>query len=260
MELGLGLKTCFSLETENPIFVNFRLSSAEAEEIQRSLPPGFTLQKLRFFESDPIPEYWMSYNLYWVRYPKPRLQAIRKVRCEINTFVADAAGNKGVYVFCGSPYVSQEMGTGLLGWICDQAEQIVMFLYGCGKLVPLNYQLSNEVLKVSLKTDNHLLSLHYSFKYEGEIGRQRLSPEYLVYNDISFFGHGKTFDLVNVNSAFVRAEFDSLDDWSLGYWKVQTPFFQRAPDGIYFHRGEIKYLVNSLNRVTTLRQKIIHSI
>src|SRR4051812_37198116 len=89
MELGLGLRTCFSLETKDPIFVNFRLSPAEADRVRKSLPAGFKLCPIRFGQSDSEAHYWISYNLYELKYPKPELQHIRKARCEINTFVED---------------------------------------------------------------------------------------------------------------------------------------------------------------------------
>ena len=107
MELGLGLKTYFSLETKDPIFINFKLIAEEARAVQKHLPPGFKLQKIRFTERDLSAEYWISYNLYYIKYPKKELAGIRRVRCEINTFVRDASGRKGVLVFCGSPLVSR---------------------------------------------------------------------------------------------------------------------------------------------------------
>ncbi|MFM8315789.1 MAG: hypothetical protein ACKOA8_16030, partial [Deltaproteobacteria bacterium] len=90
MELGLGLRTCFSLETKDPIFVNFKLSPDEIEKVKKSLPMGFVLKPIRFCESDEIPEYWISYNFYQLKYPKPELASIKKARLEINTFVEDS--------------------------------------------------------------------------------------------------------------------------------------------------------------------------
>ena len=54
MELGLGLRTCFSLETKDPIFVNFKLSPAEIESVKALLPPGFVLKPIRFTEDEEI--------------------------------------------------------------------------------------------------------------------------------------------------------------------------------------------------------------
>lgn len=240
MELGLGLRTCFSLETKDPIFVNFRLSEAEAEKVRRHLPSGFRLEKIRFCQTDESPEYWISYNLYELKYPKKELQHIHKVRCEINTFVTDPAGRKGVYVFCGSPYVSREERPSFFGMVCDFAERLVVFIYGCGRLTRLKYRLEKESLSIELHEGENRLNLQGTVRG----GEERLSDDYWRFNDISFFNDGKSFDLVNVNSAFFSAKFQEV---SPGDAKVEGPFFHRAPDCIYVHRGEIAYIVNSMN-------------
>src|SRR5258705_9918464 len=138
LELGLGLRTCFSLETKNPIFLNFKLKPEEVKRVQDTLPRGWELQKIRFAQSDEAADYWISYNLYAIKYPKSELQHIKKVRCEINTFVTDPAGRRGVFVFSGSPYVSKQTKFDPVGVVCDMAERLVLFFYGFGKLNRLN--------------------------------------------------------------------------------------------------------------------------
>lgn len=240
MELGLGLRTCFSLETKDPIFLNFRLTPDETDKVRRSLPDGFELARVRFRESDAESAYWVSFNLYEIKYPKKELARIRKVRCEINTFVTDPQGRKGIYVFCGSPYVSKERKPSVLGMICDFAERLVTFIYGCGKLTGLAYELTSKRLLVSLSEGENTLSIDQELE-EGP--PERLSSDYFIYNDISFFNEGRTFDLVNVNSSFVTAEFRRVECGAI----VQSPFFGRVPDEVLFHRGEIAYLVSSMN-------------
>jgi len=247
MEVGLGLRTCFSLETKNPIFINFKLSDVEAEKLKRFLPPHFQLQKIRFAESDETADFWLSYNLYEIQYPKRQLEKIHKVRCEINTFVLDPLGRRGVYVFCGSPYVSREEHKSMTGWICDLAEYLVSFIYGCGKLIRLTYSLTQHVLEVHLKEGGNLIALKHRFDTNTAIC-ERLSNEYWIYNDISLFNEGKTFDLVNVNSAFLYAKFGCIEGDKLEDCQIENAFFRRKPDRVYFHRGSISYLVNSLNR------------
>lgn len=247
MELGLGLKTFFALETKDPIFVNFRLSAEEAAKVQKSLAPGFELQKVRFADGDPAPEYWISYNLYLIKYPKKELAGIRRARCEINTFVRDPKGRKGILVFSGSPLVSKEERPSLIGRVCELAEHAVIFIYGCGKLVPLAYELSKDSLRIEFDVTGNELSM--SLPLKPSEAKTRLSDDYLAFNDISFFNGGKTFDLVNVNSAFSAARFHVLEGAELGQVRHRGPFFQRAPDKVYFHRGDIAYLVDALNRV-----------
>lgn len=242
MELGLGLRTCFSLETKDPIFVNFKLSAEEAARVADSLPPGFQLRKIRFCQSDAMPEYWISYNLYELKYPKPELQNIKKVRCEINTFVEDAQGRKGVFVFCGSPYVSKEKERSLMGIVCDFAERLVVFIYGCGGLTRLSYALTSDRVAIALQEGPNRISLDEPLARATD--EERLSDDYWLYNDISFFNGGKTYDLVNVNSAFFAAKLTPLPSLK-GIF--EGPFFRRAPDAAYYHRGEIAYVVNSLN-------------
>jgi hypothetical protein len=246
MELGLGLKTYFSLETKDPVFVNFKLTDEEAARVRVALPPGFELQKIRFSETDSEPAYWVSYNLYQIKYPKKELQGIRRSRCEINTFVTDAKGRKGIHVFCGSPLVSKETRPSLIGRVCELAERLVIFIYGCGKLVPLVYELSDDKLRIEFDERGNRLRLRQ--KLGPAAAAVRLSDDYWAFNDISFFNEGKTFDLVNVNSAFTSARFESLDGAELGELAVESPFFRRAPDKVYFHRGDIPYLVDALNR------------
>ncbi len=242
MELGLGLRTCFSLETKDPVFVNFKLSAREAEEVRKALPPRFTLDRVRFCDGDESPEYWISYNLYDIKYPKKELQGIKRARCEINTFVRDPAGRKGILVFCGSPYVSKEARPSLMGRICELAERMVIFIYGCGRLIPLIYELSSDVLRIEFEDVSLRLPL------PAETAGVRLSDEYAAYNDISFFNHGKTFDLVNTSSSFPAARFQSVEGAALEGLELRGPFFRRAPDKIYYHRGDIAYLVNALNQ------------
>jgi hypothetical protein len=247
MELGLGLRTCFSLDTRDPIFVNFRLSPAEADAVRAALPAGFQLMKLRFFQDDPAPEYWVSYNLYELKYPKKELAAIRKARCEINTFVQDARGRKGVFVFCGSPYVSKEQTPSPMGAVCDAAEKLVIGIYGCGKLIPLVYRPSDASVEIDFQEGASALSLRLPLN--GGAGREeRLSDDYLAFNDISFFNQGKTHDHVHVNSAFFAARFREVGAGALKDVAAASPFFRRPPDKVYLHRGDIGYLVNALNR------------
>lgn len=245
MELGLGLRTCFSLETRNPIFLNFRLSDEEARAVQASLPKGFTLEKIRFCDGDENAAHWVSYNLYEIAYPKKELSHIRKARCEINTFVRDAAGRPGIYVFSGSPYVSREARFSLIGRICDLAERAVIWIYGCGKLVPLVYDLGEREIRIALEQGPNRLQWKQTLA-DGE-ATERLSDDYHRFNDISFFNEGRTFDLVSVNSAFHRARFCRLD--SVTGCELNGPFFRRAPDFVYFHRGEIAYSVTAMNRL-----------
>lgn len=243
MEMGLGLRTCFTLETRDPIFLNFRLSEEEAVRVRRELPDGFTLEKIRFFEDETSPEYWVSYNLYHLEYPKKELRAIRKVRCEINTLVRGPDGRPGVYVFCDSPYVSREEKFSPLGAICDLAERTVCFIYGCGKLIRLTYR-TTDAVEVELKEGPNRVSFRHAFKSDGE---HALSTDYCRYNDISFFNRGKTYDLVNVNSAFLSARFVCADGTALERAEVTSPFFRRKPDRVGFHRGAIAYSVTSMN-------------
>lgn len=242
MELGLGLKTFFALETTDPIFVNFKLSIEEADAVRKRLPSGFTPQKVRFTDEDPAPEYWVSYNLYLIKYPKPELAHIRRARCEINTFVTDAKGRKGILVFSGSPLVSTDEQPSAIGRICELAERMVIFIYGCGKLVPLKYELGRDKLEIAFEGFSLRQPLIESK------ATTRLSEDYLAFNDISFFNEGKTFDLVNTNSRFTAARFHAIDGSALKDARVEGPFFKRAPDKVYYHRGDIAYLVDALNR------------
>ncbi len=246
MELGLGLRTCFSLETKDPIFVNFKLSPDEIEKVKAVLPDGFKLLPIRFTHLDETPHYWVSYNFYELRYPKPELSAIKKSRLEINTFVEDSLGRKGIFVFCESPFVSKESKKSLIGLICDFAEWLVTQIYGCGKLVPLQYLLSDR-LKVAFSTLTHQVEIDLPTSDSREAEIVKLSSDYCLFNDISFFNQGKTFDYVNVNSSFYKAEFFSVS-LTEGNVLCEGPFFKRKPDHILAHRGEISYLVNSMNR------------
>jgi hypothetical protein len=246
MELGLGMRTCFTLETRNPIFLNFRLDAAEAERVRAALPPGFELQSIHFTRDDDAPAYWVSYNLYEIAYPKKELAAIRKARCEINTFVTDATGRPGVYVFSGSPFVSREEKLTLLGKICDLAERAVIFIYGCGKLTRVRYRLDPTELTVELNAAGNSIAVRQTLS--PGVAEARLSDDYLRFNDISFFNRGRTFDLVNVNSAFLAARFEALPSAATRECRIAGPFVNRAPDRVYFHRGDISYLVESMNR------------
>lgn len=241
MELGLGLKTYFCLETRDPIFLNFRLSAEEIAKVRGALPPGFRLEPIRFSDEHSQPDFWVSFNLYHIRYPKPELAGVRRARCEINTFVTDAQGRKGVYVF--SPLVSKEDRPSAIGRLCELAERTVLWIYGCGKLLPLVYETTGGRVHVAFDEAAHGASANYGMNGTAE---RRLSEEYVAFNDISFFNGGKTFDQVNVDSRFALARFQRLEGDGA---PVRSPFFNRAPDEILFHRGNISYLVDALNPV-----------
>ncbi len=246
MELGLGLRTCFSLETKDPIFLNFRLTDEEAERVRRDLPPGFTLRAVRFVESDETPSYWISYNLYELKYPRKEMSHIKKGRCEINTFVEDATGRPGILVFSGSPYVSREPRLHVWGVICDLAERMVTFIYGCGGLIPLTYRLAPDRLIVNFAEGGNVFRLEQPL--ERADAEARLSTDYWRFNDISFFNGGKTYDVVNVGNSFFAARFESADPARAANFEFRSPYLKnRRPDAIYFHRGEIAYTVTSLN-------------
>ena len=246
MELSLGLRPLLPLETRNPVFVNFRLSEEEQEAVRRTLPAGFQLMPIRFFAGEDAPAFWVSYNLYAIKYPRPELAGVRKARCEINTFVRDAEGREGVFVFCGSPYVSREEGGSFFGKLCDAAEKLVVLLYGCGRLTSLRYELDDDHLAIALEEHENHVAIDVALAPAP--AEKRLSDDYARFNDVSFFNGGRTFDLVNVNSAFSLARFEKIEDERLAALGVRGPFFARSPDGIYIHRGEVSYLVSALHR------------
>jgi hypothetical protein len=245
MELGLGLRTCFSLETRNPIFINFKLSSEEVKKVQESLPSGFSLKPMRFLGSDTQPEYWISYNIYELLYPKPELAEIKKARLEINTFVEDAQGRPGIFVFCGSPFVSKETEATFKGKMCDFAEWLVTKIYGCGRLTSLSFSLTDR-LQVKFERGVHQFNLNVEVPSTDKTEGHALSADYWRYNDISFFNGGRTLDFVNVNNSFYQARFVSVPPQQLTQ-PCAGLFFFRAPDSVLVHRGDISYLVNSLN-------------
>lgn len=246
MELGLGLKPCFLLETKNPIFINFKLSKEEQNLVQSALPSGFRLSPIAFTREDREPHYWLSYNLYEIRYPKKELSHIRKVRCEINTFVTDQMGRTGIYVFCGSPLVSRESRWDPISVIVDLAERLVQWIYSVGKLVPLAFELGENTLSVAYESKEHSMQLSVPLHQSNQLCQ--LSDDYLRFNDISFFNRGKTFDLVNSNSVFALARFESVPSSELLPFKMRGPFFDRNPDQVLFYRGAISYLVSALNK------------
>ncbi len=244
MEFGLGLKTYFCLKTLNPIFINFKLTPEERELLQKKLPPGVKLQPIQFWASDTQAEYYLSYNLYAIEYPKKELQHIQKVRCEINTFVTDPHGRQGIYVFCGSPFVSKEMKLSFIQWIVDIAERVVMWIYRVGELIPFQYELTKNHITIDLQTREHELVINSNLS---SLSQEALSEDYQRFNDYSFFNGAKTFDRVNTTSDFTLARFYQLDPKTLQDVRVRNPFFNRAPDSLHFYHGSIPYLVDALN-------------
>jgi hypothetical protein len=247
MELGLGLRPYFSLQTRNPVFVNFRLDEAEAAAVRAALPAGFELRAIRFVASDPEPAHWLSYNLYELRYPRPEMAAIRKIRCEVNTFVRDASGRDGVFVFCGSPFVSREEERTTMGKVADFAERLVIWLYGCGRLTRVRYELGEGELRIDVDEPEAQLALHVDHAPTRD-ATERLADDYVRFNDVSFFAGGQSFDEVSVNSAFVLATFSAVEPSLLPAGRAHTSFFERAPDRVYVHRGDVGYLVSAMHR------------
>ena len=242
MEMSLGLRPMLPLATRDPVFLNFRLSPEEREKVTRALPAGFELAALRFLTSDEEPAHWVSYNLYRIGYPRPELAAVRKARCEINTFVRDAEGREGIFVFCGTPYVSREEEGQFFGRLCDAAERLVTLLYGCGRLTSLHYEVG-ERLRIDLHEGGNDVAVDVSTS-SGQPAEQ-LSEDYARFNDISYFNEGRTFDRVLVDSTFSRARFSAIDASDS---IVEGPFFRRSPDRVYLHRGQIDYVVSALHR------------
>ncbi len=248
LELGLGVRPYFSLQTRDPVFVNFRLTAEETDAVRRALPAGFTLRAIRFAASDPEPAFWISYNVYELRYPRPEMARLRKVRCEINTFVRDAGGRDGVFVFCGSPFVSKEERPSAIGRVADLAERLVLFLYGGGGLVRLRYELTDAALRISLGEPEARLEIDVACSPPPVGERARLSEDYYRCNDVSFFDAGRTHDLVSAGSPFLLATLEELELRGASTAFAESPFFRRPPDRLYVHRGEIGYLVSALHR------------
>jgi hypothetical protein len=255
LELTLGLRPYFALQTRNPIFVNFRLSDDEAEAVRRALPEGFTLCPIRFTARDDEAAFWVSYNLYELRYPRPEMATIRKARCEINTFVRDAEGRAGVFVFCGSPFVSRGDGKSAIEKVADFAERLVLRLYGCGRLIALRFELTETSLQVALDESEAALAVDLALPHPTAEPLERLSDDYYRFNDVSFFRGGQSHDLVSAGSEFVLARWEEVDRASLASVTARSPFFLRPPDRIYVHRGTISYLVSALHPAASPRSR-----
>jgi hypothetical protein len=59
----------FTVEADPPsVFYNFRVRPDRVEDLKNhlNLPPGFTLEKMRFLERDPGEDYYISLNVYRV--------------------------------------------------------------------------------------------------------------------------------------------------------------------------------------------------
>lgn len=79
----------FTVEDSPPsIFVNHVVPDDRAADFAAAvdLPPGFSLAKVRILESDPVPRYWLSLNVY-------RVSGITTgLRAEWSTYVDDGSG------------------------------------------------------------------------------------------------------------------------------------------------------------------------
>jgi len=79
----------FTVEGSPPsTFVNWIIPDAQAAAFTSAvhLPPGFSLAKVRIIESDPVPSYWLSLNVY-------RVSGITTgLRGEWSTYVDDGTG------------------------------------------------------------------------------------------------------------------------------------------------------------------------
>ncbi len=79
----------FTVEDTPPsIFINLIVPDEKAEEFAAvaSLPPGFSLAKVRIIESDPVERFWLSVNVY-------RVSGLTTgLRTEWSTYVDDGSG------------------------------------------------------------------------------------------------------------------------------------------------------------------------
>jgi hypothetical protein len=127
----------------------------------------------------------------------------------------------------------------------------VIAIYGCGRLIPLEYGLGETELRAEFSEGANQFTLIQDVAAAKLRDDLQLSEDYWRYNDISFFRNGRSIDYVQVNSAFYLARLDETDPRNIKDWKFSSPFFpkeaQRKPDQILVHRGEIAYLVNALN-------------
>lgn len=76
------------VDTPPSIFVNWTVPDAVAADFEAvaPLPPGFSLAKVRIIESDPVPRYWLSLNVY-------RVSGLTTgLRAEWSTYVDDGDG------------------------------------------------------------------------------------------------------------------------------------------------------------------------
>jgi hypothetical protein len=79
----------FTVQSTPPsIFVNYIIPDVQAADFASfiNLKPGFTLAKVKILESDPVPRYWLSLNVY-------RVTGITNgMRAEWSTYVDDGDG------------------------------------------------------------------------------------------------------------------------------------------------------------------------
>lgn len=79
----------FTVESTPPsVFINWIVPDAGAGAFESAigLPPGFSLAKVRILESDPVPRYWLSLNVYKVS------GITTGRRAEWSTYVDDGTG------------------------------------------------------------------------------------------------------------------------------------------------------------------------
>lgn len=77
------------VDSPNSIFVNYVIPDDQAAAFAASipLPTAFSLAKVRILESDPVPRYWLSLNVYSVR------GITTGLRAEWSTYVNDGSGS-----------------------------------------------------------------------------------------------------------------------------------------------------------------------
>lgn len=233
----------FTVEGTPPsTFVNWIIPDAQAAAFASfvSLPPGFSLAKLRILESDPVPRYWLSLNVY-------RVSGITTgLRGEWSTYVDDGSGVPRFMI----------VRARAAEWSLDPIGPLTPpepFIHTVGGDGVIRTDMKKTVIENSLPvlTADDLYNSTMTLPAPGNRNFVVPARQWVTANDYIYWLNGVN-DRIFHNSTSHSAPLISVDlaDVTLNDNTEWAPFHDAAPAHVLVYLDKIKFMIGPWWNVT----------
>jgi len=238
----------FTVEGTPPsVFVNYIVPDANAAAFETliNLPPGFTLTKVRILESDPIPAYWLSLNVY-------RVSGLTNgLRAEWSTYVDDGSGTPRFMIIRAR---ASEGSLDPLGPLAG-AEPFVHAV--TGSTIATDMFKTQLVNGLPVVTSDHLFSS--TIQLPAPIDRNFVTPtiQWVTANDYIYWLNGVN-DRIFHNSSSHSAALIAVNpaDVTISDDTVWAPLVNPLPAHVLVYLEKIQFLISPWWNITEVDGRV----